>query len=348
MISTRFIEGLIKSSGEKSFRIKQALKSYRDLGDFSDTALPSKLREHLNTELDKLNKKKPAFDYLAESTDGTRKVLLKTHDGYLFESVLIPHESRNTLCISSQIGCSVKCAFCLTGTVGFKRNLTAEEIVYQAEWWTDYLQKNDLGKIDNIVYMGQGEPFLNFDEVVESLKTLNEPNLTGFGSRRMTVSTSGIIPNIYKFAEVLGGQVNLAISIHAGTQETRAKLVPIAHSMGMDMLMQSAYDYVSKTSRKIFFEYCLLKGVNDTDEEIEETCRLLSQNKLFHLNLINYNFTDLGFEKTSGNRIKAFYQKAEEYGIPVTLRLSHGGDNFAACGQLGNRVQGSTRKSVET
>ncbi|GAB4141045.1 MAG: 23S rRNA (adenine(2503)-C(2))-methyltransferase RlmN [Patescibacteria group bacterium] len=345
MISRKRFEKFLQEKNEKSFRIKQILTHYykSSVRDFTDVFdIPKILRKDLTDFILDEEKKVPEEFEVATSRDGTEKVLFKTSDGKFFESVFIPHEKRNTICVSSQIGCPVKCAFCLTGTMGFFRNLTSAEILYQVFYW----QKKY--KFQNIVFMGQGEPFLNFDVVAESVETLSDNLAFGFGARHITVSTSGITSKILEFAHVLRGQANLAISLHAPNQILREKLVPFAKKFPLDDLMEICKEYVKLTKRKIFFEYVMLKNVNDTEKEAYECGKILSQNPLFHLNLINYNETELGFEKSTKNRIESFAKIVRSFGVQVTIRPSHGEESFSACGQLGNRkIKDLGQKSSE-
>ncbi len=334
MISRKKFENFLKLENEKPFRIKQILTSYykNSIKDFSEVSdLPKNLRGKLTNFVLEEEKNLPEEFENVSSSDGTEKVLFKTSDGKFFESVFISHENRNTICVSSQIGCPVKCAFCMTGAMGFFRNLTSFEILYQVKFWQEKY------KFQNIVFMGQGEPFLNFDAVIESIETLSDNMAFGFGARHITVSTSGITNKILEFSNSLRGQGNLAISLHAPNQTLRETLVPFAKKFPLDELMEVSNEYAKKTKRKVFFEYVMLKNVNDSEKEAKECGKILSKNPLFHLNLINYNETELGFQKSTKSRIENFAKIVRSFGVQVTIRPSHGEESFSACGQLGNK-----------
>ncbi len=289
----------------------------------------------------------------------TKKALIELEDGETVETVLIRQKvdkkdweekdtlvkdgraHRNTICISSQIGCALDCSFCATGQAGFKRNLLSEEIVEQVVFWQRELKKeNILEKVDNIVFMGMGEPFLNYSEFIKAAKFINNPETLNIGARRMSVSTAGIIEGIKRFAgEKL--QMNLAVSLHAATDNLRRKLMPIAKKYELSDLFKSVDDYIKKTGRRVMFEYLMIRGVNDSQSDAEELS-VIMRKPLYLLNLIPYNETGR-FQASSRETIENFKKTLEKNGIPVTIRLSFGSDISAACGQLKRKVTGNKK-----
>ncbi|MFA5936205.1 MAG: 23S rRNA (adenine(2503)-C(2))-methyltransferase RlmN, partial [Patescibacteria group bacterium] len=270
---------------------------------------------------------------LESSNKDTVKMLFSTHDNKKLETVLMRHEGgRNTVCISSQVGCAMGCTFCATGTMGLVRNLTSEEIVEQVVHIARLLKKEN-AHVTNVVFMGMGEPLHNYDEVMKAVRTLNDQDGFCLGARHITISTCGIVPGIQKLTnEPL--QVNLAISLHSALDSTRGKIMPVNKAFPVKKLMEAVDAYADKTNRKVFFEYLLLKGVNDTQAEAEAVVRLLEHNKrLFHVNLIKYHDTDL-FVGTQKDARTSFMHKLMRLGMPVTHRVSFGEDIDAACGQL--------------
>ncbi len=270
---------------------------------------------------------------LKESPDGsTVKALLACVDGCKIEAVLMCHnDERNTVCVSSQVGCAMGCTFCATGTMGLTRNLTAEEIVGQVLYFARFLKKKN-EVVTNVVLMGMGEPFNNYDEVMKALRTLNDHEGFNMGARRMSISTSGLIPGILKLAdEPL--QVNLAISLHSPFDDRRSKLMPVNKAFPLAKLMDAVRTYMEKTNRKVMFEYLLLKGINDREEDALALADLLPDYRLVHVNVIKYHPTQ-GFAGTERPERIAFVDKLHELGVPATHRVTFGEDIEAACGQL--------------
>jgi 23S rRNA (adenine2503-C2)-methyltransferase len=267
------------------------------------------------------------------SSKDTVKMLFSTHDGKKIETVLMRHEGgRNTVCISSQVGCAMGCTFCATGTMGLVRNLTAEEISDQVIHLARLLKKED-AHVTNVVFMGMGEPLHNYDEVMKAVRILNDPDGFCLGARHITISTCGIVPGIIKLTEE-PLQVNLAISLHSAFDKTRSKIMPVNRPYPVKKLMEAVDAYANHTNRKVFFEYLLLKGVNDTQEEAEGLVKLLGHNKrLFHVNLIKYHDTDMFAATQKDARVK-FMHWVQRLGMPITHRISFGEDIDAACGQL--------------
>jgi 23S rRNA (adenine2503-C2)-methyltransferase len=265
----------------------------------------------------------------------TKKVLFQLPDGHHIETVLMTYEERNTLCISTQVGCAVNCSFCATGQMGFKRNLSSGEIVEQVIYFAREL-KAKAERVTNVVFMGMGEPFLNYDATLKAISLLNHPDGLRLGERRMTISTSGIIPGIRRFTEE-NSQVNLAVSLHSADDEIRSQLMPINRKYPVDELLAACREYVNQTRRRITFEWALIEGINDTPEAARQ---LISKIKgmICHVNLILLNPTT-AFEGNAStqNRAAAFQSLLEEHGIPCTIRLRRGIDIQAGCGQLASK-----------
>ncbi|HEY6450265.1 MAG TPA: 23S rRNA (adenine(2503)-C(2))-methyltransferase RlmN [Candidatus Cybelea sp.] len=279
---------------------------------------------------------------LQRSQDGqTTKGLFRLHDGKEVEAVLMEHHGdRTTVCISSQAGCAFACAFCATGQGGFNRNLSAGEIFDQALFFARSLATRNK-RITNVVFMGMGEPFHNYDAVTEAVALLNDPQGFGLGHRHITISTVGIVDKIDRFADE-HLQVNLAISLHAPTDELRSQLMPINRRFPLPVLMAACERYVRKTHRKVFFEYVMLGGIND-DSACAAAFAELMRGRLYHVNLIPYNPTpDAPFVATPDSRIWEFAAILDAAGIPVTVRQNMGRDIAAACGQLQAETQPKT------
>jgi 23S rRNA (adenine2503-C2)-methyltransferase len=254
------------------------------------------------------------------------------------------HGERNTVCISSQSGCAYACAFCSTGQAGFTRHLTATEIFDQARYFAKQLAR-DGRKITNIVFMGMGEPFHNYDAVMGAVALLNDPQGFGLGHRHITISTVGLVPQIDRFADE-GIQVNLAISLHAPTDATRSRIMPVNRKWSTEELMAAVGRYIAKTNRKVFFEYVMLAGVNDTDEHARDLARLM-RGPLYHVNLIPYNSTpDALLRGSDEQRIWAFAKILENLGCAVTVRTPMGRDIAAASGQLRAETQPKAQKAT--
>jgi 23S rRNA (adenine2503-C2)-methyltransferase len=276
---------------------------------------------------------------LQESLDGqTTKGLFRLRDGNEVEAVLMEHRGqRTTLCISSQAGCAFACAFCSTGQAGFSRNLSAGEIFDQALFLARRLAASGK-RVTNVVFMGMGEPFHNYGAVMDAVALLNDAHGFGLGHRHITISTVGIVDKIDAFAEE-HLQVNLAISLHAPTDELRSKLMPVNRRFPLATLMAACERYIAKTNRKIFFEYVMLEGVND-DAASARALATLMRGHLYHVNLIPYNATPgAAFGATPEAKIWRFAAVLDEAGVPVTVRQNMGRDIAAACGQLRAETQ---------
>jgi len=275
-----------------------------------------------------------ALDVRESSRGDAKKVLLRLMDGETIESVLLRDRGRTTLCLSTQVGCPLNCTFCATGRAGFVRNLSPGEIVEQALALLG--QEEPDGRTPNIVYMGMGEPFLNYDAVKRSIELLMCPAGLGIGARKITVSTVGDLPGIARFANEKW-QVRLSISLHAANDSLRSALVPLNTKYPLAALMNSVAHYVTDTGRAVSFEWVLLDGVNDSLENAAELADLVRDLKC-SVHLIPYNAVpDSTFRRPSPRRCKAFRDELARSGIRATLRYERGGDIEAACGQLRRR-----------
>ena len=275
------------------------------------------------------------IDQLQSSDGQTTKILFELQDGKRIETVLMGYRNRNTLCISSQAGCAMNCSFCATGQMGFSRNLTPGEIVEQVIYFARVLQKRG-ESVTNVVFMGMGEPFHNYDAVMQSIQILNHEKGFNFGARRFTISTVGLIPGIERFAQE-NSQVNLAISLHATTNELRSSMMPINKKYPIEDLMKACRDYFETTKRRVTFEWALIQGVNDTVQEAQSLANLLG-GITCHVNVIPLNPTQ-GFagQKSEKDRVLEFRNTLQQNGIPCTVRMRRGIDIQAGCGQLASK-----------
>jgi len=273
------------------------------------------------------------------SSDGTRKWLLKTHDGHDFEMVFIPDADRGTLCVSSQVGCTLNCRFCHTGTMNLVRNLEPAEIVGQVMLARDALgewpSQPEGRMLTNIVMMGMGEPLYNFDNVRDALKIVMDGDGLGLSRRRITLSTSGVVPMMERAGAEIG--VNLAVSLHAVTKEIRDEIVPLNRKYGIDQLLEACAAYPgANNARRITFEYVMLRDKNDSDDDARELVRLIRQYRLpAKVNLIPFNpWPGAAYECSTDERIRSFSNIVFEAGISAPVRTPRGRDIDAACGQL--------------
>ena len=266
------------------------------------------------------------------SADGTMKYGFKLDDGHIIESVLIPEDDRNTLCVSSQVGCAMGCTFCLTGTMGFTRNLNPAEIVGQIIAVQQDLEKLAMGSVTNLVFMGMGEPLANFDNLITSLEILLDDVGLSYSSRRTTVSTCGLAPKIIELGERIG--VNLAISLHGADDAIRSQLMPVNDTYSIDQLIDACIKFPLQKRKRIMFEYILLKGINDSDDDARKLAKLLRPIPC-KINLLPCNEApELPYKKPSNNRVHAFQKILRDLEYTVFIRTSRGDDISAACGQL--------------
>lgn len=332
-LTLKEIEQITDELGATKFRARQIhnwiyLKSVKEIDEMTD--LSKKFRDELKTVAQVTNIK---IKVKQVSTDGTIKYLLEFPDGECVETVLMRFDNRANLtaCVSSQVGCAVNCSFCATGKRGFIRNLTYKEIIEQVLT----IQRDTGLKVTNVVFMGQGEPLLNLDNVLKAMEIFNES--FQIGARRLTVSTSGIIPQIKKLAD-LYMQSTLALSLHASNHEVRKQLMQIENKYPMDELHKALKYYVEKTGRRITIEYLLIKDLNDTITSAKQLAAYLKDIKC-NINLIPYNPTAKNdYKRPSNNSIMKFKYLMEHSGKKVTVRLERGGDIDAACGQLSGKV----------
>ena len=286
------------------------------------------------------------------STDGTRKWLLRTRDGHDFEMVFIPDADRGTLCVSSQVGCTLNCRFCHTGTMRLVRNLNAGEIVGQVMLARDALgewpSQPEGRMLSNIVMMGMGEPLYNFDQVRDALKIVMDGDGLGLSRRRITLSTSGVVPMMARAGEEIG--VNLAVSLHAVTKEVRDEIVPLNRKYGIDELLAACAAYPgANNARRITFEYVMLKDKNDSDEDARELVRLIRKYKLpAKVNLIPFNpWPGALYECSDEDRVRRFSDIIFEAGISAPIRRPRGRDIMAACGQLKSAAEKKSRAELD-
>ena len=340
----------IKSWGEPKFRGQQVWDGlYKNLWTKPEEF--SNLSKSLRAKMGELL----SFDVLTpiqiqESKDGyTQKTLFELHDGQQIETVIMHYEreekqDRNTVCISTQVGCGMGCKFCATGQMGFKRQLSSGEIVAQVIYAARQLQDDgdpSTGSeqvLTNVVVMGMGEPFHNYETTLEALARLNAENGFNFGARRFTISTVGLVPMIWKFADE-GLQYNLAISLHAAEDELRSSMLPINDKYPINKLLEACRYYVEKTSRKITFEWALIEGINDTPEQAHILARKI-KGLMCHVNAIPLN-TTRGFHgrATTSERAKIFKETLQDNGVSCTIRQHRGIDIQAGCGQLASRQE---------
>ena len=345
--------------GEPPFRAQQIFNwLYKHLvTNFAQmTNLPQALRNRLNEEA--CIGPMVVRSELHSKDDRTRKILLELADGKLIESVLMLYPSlgksnaRATVCVSSQAGCAFGCTFCATGQMGFDRHLSAGEIVAQVLYFARELRatpwtaaglpgSTPIDHITNIVLMGMGEPLHNYNNVLQALRILNSPDCFNLGARHMTVSTVGLVPAIHKLSEE-PLQVNLAISLHAPTDELRSRTMPVNRKYPLQELLAACQNYIAATGRQVTFEYVLLSGINDTPEYAHLLGELLAPLGQFaHVNCIPVNTTSASYRPPGPDAIRAFRNILSEHGISNTVRAERGDDIAAACGQLRTRFQAS-------
>ena len=314
---------------QPKFRFKQCYKAV--FFDFTEnwnevSVLPLELREKLNKEC--------SLEIKSEFTESqnkkTIKALVNLEDDKKIEAVLMRHGNRNTVCVSSQVGCPLACEFCATGKMGFSRNLETEEIISQVLIFARYLKKYD-EKVTNVVFMGMGEPFLNYDNVIEAAKELNDHEAFNIGARHISISTAGLVEGIKKLSkEKL--QVNLAVSLHAPNDQLRSDLMPVNNQHSISVLLKAVDAYIEKTNRRVMFEYLLIKDVNDSEKHALELAQLM-KSKLYIVNLIPCN--PVGKFKPSDSRsIDKFMDVLTREKVNFTQRYKFGKDIKGACGQL--------------
>lgn len=342
------LEDLFSTMGEKPFRAKQVLKwiHARGVNDIDAmTDLSKKLRDRL-CEVAVLDVPEILYDRTAQ--DGTRKWLMRMAGGSAVETVFIPEANRGTLCVSSQIGCALDCSFCSTGKQGFNRDLSAAEIICQlwvAAKALEGTEERRERRITNVVFMGMGEPLLNYEPVMAAIDLMMEDNAYGISKRRVTLSTSGVVPAIRRMAE--DTDCSLALSLHAPNDALRDEIVPLNRKYGIAETLAACNEYLSQLAdkRQLTIEYTLINGVNDHAEQARELAEVLRQTPC-KINLIPFNpFPNSGYERPSNNRCHHFRELLLKAGYNVTIRKTRGDDIDAACGQLVGQVEDKTRRS---
>ena len=328
------LEALVAELGEPKFRVKQleewlwtkAVRSFDEMTNLSK-GLRSALAESYSLAWPEVVSKQV-------SEDGTHKYLLKFADGASAECVAMPSRDHLSVCVSTQAGCAMGCAFCATGMLGLERSLTAAEIYLEA-----MVARDDMGlRVSSVVFMGQGEPFANYDEVMRALRLFNSPVGAGIGARHLTVSTCGIIPQIARFSNE-PEQFTLAISLHSAVQETRNRLMPGVRRWSLVHLHSVLVDYADKTGRRPTYEYALIAGINDTEPEIQALCDFC-EGTLAHVNLITLNnVPGSPFSPSAPGKAEEVVRRLARIGVEATVRKSRGADIDAACGQLKQRIK---------
>lgn len=319
---------------QPAFRMKQIVEAYFRAAkkDWEEvTVLPKELREQLSAEVAWDNIK--LDQAVTDKKDGTIKAVFSLADGERVESVLINHkDGRHTVCVSSQAGCPLKCAFCATGQHGFKRNLKHYEIEEQVLYFSRLLAaKNE--KVTNLVFMGMGEPLLNYEEVWKAVKVFNEPTGFNLGARHISISTCGIVPGIKRLAKE-DLQINLALSLHSPLEKMRSQIMPINELYGLKDCLAAVDYYIEQTNRRVMVEYLLINGLNDSAKDAQELANLIKKRPLCFINLIPYNSGAGKFTKSPAEKIKEFTDILVANEVRYTLRHSFGEDIFGACGQL--------------
>lgn len=334
------LEELVVSLGEKKFRAEQLFKWVykRGVKDFDLMSDISKsFRETLKTSFCLI---KPTIYQKQVSSDGTVKLLLELEDGDKVETVLMRYNYGNVACVSSEVGCNMGCAFCASGLLKKKRELKVSEILGQVLVLNDLLTDEGKGeRITHVVVMGTGEPFDNYDNVMDFIRILNHPHGLEIGARHITVSTCGIVPKIYDYARE-GLQINLAISLHAPSDEIRHKIMPISRVYPLNDLMEAVKYYEKTAGRRVTFEYILLKGINDSKKDAEDLAKLI-KGTLAYVNLIPYNeVNEMKYRRSESSSVKEFMDTLMKKGVNATIRKEFGSDIDAACGQLRAKDEG--------
>ncbi len=332
------LEKILKENNQPQFRLEQTKKAiFEDsVSSFSEiTTIPLDLRKRFEKEIDILSFEVEKI--LVSNDKRSAKALLRLKDNNCMESVLLsPRPNTWTVCISSQVGCPLGCEFCATGKGGFKRNLTSEEITDQILFWRQYLNRKKFPALSNIVYMGMGEPMLNWENVKKSVEDLIDIKLFNFGSRSISISTVGIKGGIEKFLAEFP-QVNLAISLHFADNEMRSKYMPANKAYDLENIKKDLQEYFRKSKRKVFIEYIMFDGINDSlgdAKGLAEYLNSIGNAYLLHVNLISYNKTSGEFISSSKNKIERFKNFLLQNRINATIRKSLGTEIAGACGQL--------------
>ena len=326
------LQNLVKELGQPAFRAKQLNEwiHEKNVCSFDEmTNLPVAMREKLS---ERFSFNVPVELVKQVSKDGSRKYLLQFADGVSVETVGMPNRNRLAVCISSQAGCAMGCAFCATGLAGLSRSLTAQEMVDQVL----HVSRDFGERVTSVVFMGQGESFANFDATIDALRALNDPDGLAIGARHLTVSTCGVIPGIRRFAE-LPEQFTLAISLHSAVQGTRNQLMPGVKKYTLPRLHEAIQLYVEKTGRRPTYEFAMIDGINDTNPEMQALIDFCA-GTLCHVNLIQLNnIPDSPFRPSPIEKVETLQRRLTMHGVETTIRNSRGSDIDAACGQLKQR-----------
>lgn len=326
------LQNLVKELGQPAFRAKQLNEwiHEKNVCSFDEmTNLPVAMREKLS---ERFSFNVPVELVKQVSKDGSRKYLLQFADGVSVETVGMPNRNKLAVCISSQAGCAMGCAFCATGLAGLSRSLTAQEMVDQVL----HVSRDFGERVTSVVFMGQGEPFANFDATIDALRALNDPDGLAIGARHLTISTCGVIPGIRRFAE-LPEQFTLAISLHSAVQGTRNQLMPGVKKYTLPRLHEAIQLYVEKTGRRPTYEFAMIDGINDTNPEMQALIDFCA-GTLCHVNLIQLNnIPDSPFRPSPIEKVETLQRRLTMHGVETTIRNSRGSDIDAACGQLKQR-----------
>lgn len=326
------LEKLLIERGQKKYRATQLFtwiyeKKASCFDEMSDVS--KAFREELNRDFCLCL---PSIYRKQESKDGTIKLLLELEDGSKIETALMPYRYGDAICVSSQVGCNMACAFCASGLLKKKRNLETHEMVGQVLVMNKLLEEKNR-HVTHVVVMGTGEPFDNYDNVLDFIRIINHPKALAIGARHISVSTCGLVPGIKKYADE-GLQTNLAISLHAPNDEIRNKLMPVSKLYKLDELMEAVHYYENVAGRRVTFEYIMLKGVNDDLKCAEQLVQLI-KGTLAYVNLIPYNpVNENSFERSSDKSVHEFFSYLMKHGVNTTVRKEFGNDIDAACGQL--------------
>lgn len=322
------LKDFLSKNNLPGFRYRQIVKNYysgRFINFDQMTDLSLDLRSKLSQEFPLLS----VSESKVIGDDSTKKALLKLSDGQQIESVLMNYDDWITACVSSQVGCPLGCKFCATGKMGFIRNLTVDEIIDQILYWNQKIYPSFIGRV---VFMGMGEPFLNWDNLISALKIINSPDGLNIGARKISISTAGLSDKIINFAN-LNNQINLAISLHSVDQQFRQSIMPVAKQFNLIELKKACLYYVNSTNRQLFFEYALMDK-NTSQEDAKLLANFIQSHRLFFLNLIPLNPVDGGMSPATPTQQKIFMDYLNKFRVEYSVRRSFGQNFSAACGQL--------------
>jgi 23S rRNA (adenine2503-C2)-methyltransferase len=340
------IEKYIIQNKIPNFRLKQIKQAFfvESKGGWSEVSTLSKdLQKELSKNFSWFSFK--SAEVKQEAKTKTKKAIFKLADDQIVETVLLKSKTGHTVCVSSQVGCQMNCAFCATGQSGYARNLTAEEIVDQVVFWNNQLKATEEW-VTSIVFMGMGEPFMNWPEVKKAILILSDSDGLNIGLRHISVSTCGIADKIADFARTFP-QSNLAVSLHSANPRTRSELMPANRIHSLSSLIEQCLYYVEDTKRKLFFEYAFIDGVNDDDSAVMDLINLIKKHYLFHLNIIPYNKTSAQYRPTRDSRLSQIIRQLEKNRVSFTVRKSAGSDVLGACGQLSRGKKFEKKRDIK-